>query len=154
MRATQLQKAFLPPNAGVKPPCGGAADMCERSVKHMADATTRGRLERLVRREGCRRGRLLGELAENRSLEAGARPTNFHPAVTEATASGAGKPAVRQSPLPKPARATHATCERAKRTLPKKQRAANFSEEQRRPEPMSRSCEPQNCKVLFLPPNA
>ena len=41
---------FSPPNAGVKPPCGGAADMCKRSVKHMADATTWGRLERIVRR--------------------------------------------------------------------------------------------------------
>ena len=49
-------EVLMAPNAGVKPPCGGAADMCKRSVKHMADATTRGRLERLVRREGSRRG--------------------------------------------------------------------------------------------------
>jgi hypothetical protein len=58
------------PNAGVKPPCGGAADACKRSAKHAAAATTRGRLERLVRREGSRRGRNPGALAENRSLDA------------------------------------------------------------------------------------
>ena len=37
-------------NAEVKPPHSGAADTCKRSVKHVADATMWGRLERLVRR--------------------------------------------------------------------------------------------------------
>ena len=39
--------------------------------------------------------------------------------------------------------------ERARRTKPKKQRAENVSEEQRRPEPMNCSGEEQNCTMLF-----
>ena len=41
----------MAPNARVKPPRGGAADACKRSAKHAADATTWGRLERIVRRQ-------------------------------------------------------------------------------------------------------
>ena len=61
----------------------------------MADATTRGRLERLVRREGSRRGRNPGALAENRSLDARARPANFQLDVSEATVSVADSLAAR-----------------------------------------------------------
>jgi hypothetical protein len=51
--------------------------------------------------------------------------------------------------LPKPANATHATCERATRTRPKKQRAENVSEEQNQPEPLNHSGEQQNYSMLF-----
>ena len=65
--------------------------MCERSVKHMADATTRGRLERLVRREGSRGERNLGTVAEIEAGKPGRAPANFQPDVTDATASIAEK---------------------------------------------------------------
>ena len=57
LRATQLQNAFLPPNAGVKP---RRTRRMEASIACMPgsfnEATTRRRLERLVRREGSRGG--------------------------------------------------------------------------------------------------
>jgi hypothetical protein len=65
--------------------------MCERSVKHMADATTRGRLERLVRREGSRQERNLGTVAEIEVGKPGRAPENLSPDVSEATASVVGK---------------------------------------------------------------
>ena len=65
--------------------------MCKRSVKHMADATARGRLERLVRREGSRQERNLGKVAEIEAGKPGRAPANFQPDVTEATVSVAGK---------------------------------------------------------------
>jgi hypothetical protein len=37
--------------------------------------------------------------------------------------------------FPKPVNATHAMCERARRTWTKKQRAENLTEEQRQPQP-------------------
>jgi hypothetical protein len=64
--------------------------MCKRSVKHMADATTRGRLERLVRREGSRRERNPGTVAEIKAGKPGRAPVNFPPDVTEATVSVTG----------------------------------------------------------------
>ena len=55
LRTTQLQNAFLPPNAGVKP---RRTRRMGASIARMPgsfnEATTRRRLERLVRREGSR----------------------------------------------------------------------------------------------------
>ena len=57
----------------------------------MADATTRGRLERLVRCEGSRQERNLGTVAEIEVGKPGRAPVNFPRDVTEATASIAEK---------------------------------------------------------------
>ena len=62
----------------------------QRSVKYVVDATMRGRLERLVRREGTRRERNLGTLAEIEAGKPERAPANFHPDVTEATVSVTG----------------------------------------------------------------
>jgi cytidylate kinase len=64
--------------------------MCKRSAKHMADATTRGRLERIVRREGTRQERNLGTVAEIEVGKPERAPANFQPDVTEATVSVTG----------------------------------------------------------------
>ena len=48
----------------------------------MVDATTRGRLERLVRREGSRLERNLGTVAEIEVGKPGRAPENFQPDVT------------------------------------------------------------------------
>jgi hypothetical protein len=77
------------------------------------EATTRRRLERIVRREGTRQERNPGALAENRSPGTRARPTNYPLAATEATASGATKASVSRPLSPKRTTATYATCERA-----------------------------------------
>jgi hypothetical protein len=65
--------------------------MCKRSVKHMTDATTRGRLERIVRREGTRGERNLGTVAEIEVGKPERAPENFPLGVSEATASVVGK---------------------------------------------------------------
>ena len=62
----------------------------QRSVKHAVDATMWGRLERLVRREGTRRGLNLGTVAEIEAEEPERAPANFHLEVTEATVSVTG----------------------------------------------------------------
>ena len=59
----------------------------QRSVKHAVDATMWGRLERLVRREGSRRERNLGTVAEIEAGEPERAPANFQPDVTEAAVS-------------------------------------------------------------------
>ena len=63
----------------------------QRSAKHAVDATMRGRLERLVRREGSRQERNLGTVAEIEAGKLGRAPANFKPDVTEATVSVAEK---------------------------------------------------------------
>jgi hypothetical protein len=63
----------------------------QRSVKHAVDATMWGRLERLVRREGSRRERNPGTVAEIEAGKPERAPVNFQPDVTEATVSVAGK---------------------------------------------------------------
>ena len=63
----------------------------QRSVKHAVDATMRGRLERLVRREGSRGEQNLGIVAEIEAEKPERAPENFPPDVTEATVSVAGK---------------------------------------------------------------
>ena len=78
----------------------------------------------------------------------GRAPENFQPGVSEATVSVA-EHWPHQPLFPKPANVTHAMCERARRTQPKKQRAENVSEEQHQPKPMSHCRESQNYKVLF-----
>ena len=51
----------------------------------------RGRLERLVRREGSRQERNLGTVAEIEAGKPGRAPVNFHPDLSEETASVVGK---------------------------------------------------------------
>ena len=63
----------------------------QRSVKHAVDATMRGRLERLVRREGSRQERKLGAVAEIEVGKPGRAPENLSPDVSEASASVVGK---------------------------------------------------------------
>ena len=63
----------------------------QRSVKRAVAATMWGRLERLVRREGSRRERNLGIVAEIEAGKPGCAPANYQPDVTEATVSVAGK---------------------------------------------------------------
>ena len=63
----------------------------QRSAKRAVDATMWGRLERLVRREGSRRERNLGTVAEIEVGEPGRAAENLSPDVSEATASVVGK---------------------------------------------------------------
>ena len=136
-------------NAGVKPPCGGAADMCKRSAKHMADATTRGRLERIVRwrwmpmrtqpRCTCRKTKREGPDAHPRTFSRTLRNDSI----------SSGHADRYQSPFLKTANVTPAMCERARRTWPKNQRADNLTEEQCQPKPGNEICEQHNCRELF-----
>ena len=121
----------------------------QRSAKHAVDATMWGRLERLVRRAGCRRRLSCGELAENRSPEARTRTQELQAGPVRNDSIWSDKLTASQSPFPKPSNSTHAMCERAMQTWTKRQRADNLSEEQRQPKPMNHRCEQHNYTTLF-----
>ena len=55
VRATQLQNAFHRLTPELSRPVAGRRTRASVAQKHVADATTRGRLERIVRRVGYRR---------------------------------------------------------------------------------------------------
>ena len=148
LRATQLQNAFLPPNAGVKPPRNGVATACSVAQSTLLTPRCGVGLNELLGGGGCRYAPSPDALAENRSPDARARPANFPPAVTEATASGANKPTASQSPLPKTANATLRSVSAPDEPDRRKTRRV-VSEEQHQPKPMSDSGEPQNYKQLF-----
>ena len=60
--------------------------MCKRSAKHMADATTRGRLERIVRWQvDAGANRTLPHLPKAEVGRPGRAPVNFPSDVSEAT---------------------------------------------------------------------
>ena len=63
----------------------------QRSAKHAVDATMRGRLERIVRREGNRGERNPGTVAEIEVGKPGRAPEDLPPDVSEATGSVVGK---------------------------------------------------------------
>nr|CAS02654.1 putative integron gene cassette protein [uncultured bacterium] len=106
-------------------------------------------MERLVRREGSRRGSRAGALAERPKPGCMSAPHKLSAGPVRSDSIWSLKTERKKAQIPKPANVTLATFERALWTWKKRKRAENVSEEHNQPKPMSCSCEQSNYGKLF-----
>ena len=89
LRAVQLANAFLPSNAGVKPPHGGVATACSVAQSTLLTPRCGVGLNDLLGGKEAGESEAVANLPKTEARMSERAPENFQPDLSEVTASGA-----------------------------------------------------------------